>query len=260
MIPLLQILSMETPFVDIHTHHPIASTASEPVCVIQSYGIHPWWFDVHHEHEFLDQQLQLLETLLNENRLGAIGETGIDRLHKDTIPLQIKAFEQQIQLSERYHKPIIIHNVKGTQDILELHKKHQPKQAWIIHGFNGNTQEVEQLIRRDILLSIGESLFHENRKVTNSIKSIPLDHLFLETDTSDRRIEEVYQRAAELLGITMESLKAHFFTTFIRRLGFGAFEEFGEFTSVETLSALEMKNTASPKVLLMAPVLESRMD
>lgn len=254
MIPLPQILSMVTPFIDIHTHHPIATTASEPVCLLQCYGIHPWWFDKHPETEFLEQELRLLEAMLNENRIVAIGETGIDHLHKDTLPLQIKAFEQQILLSEHFRKPLILHNVKGTQEILELHQKHHPKQTWIIHGFNGNIHDVQQLIQRDILLSVGESLFHENRKIINSIKSIPLDHLFLETDMSDHRIEDVYQRAAELLGLSVERLKDHFFITFIRRVGFGAL------SLEEDLSALEMRNTASPKVLLMAPVFGSRMD
>lgn len=164
----------------------------------------------------LGESLNLLESLLKENKIVAIGETGIDRFHKDTIDLQLEIFEKQILLSEQYQKPLIIHCVKATADILRLHKKHQPKQTWIIHGFNGNREEVGQLTERGICLSVGESLFYPNRKIHESIKFIPLDVLFLETDMSEKTIREVYEKAAELLSLTLEELKERLFANFVR--------------------------------------------
>lgn len=247
---------MENAFVDIHTHISTTPMATEPVRVLHSYGIHPWWFDDPHDPDFTTQQLRYLERLLQEHRLTAIGETGIDKLHPNTLEQQLHAFEQQIKLSEENHKPLIIHNVKGTPEILQIQKKLHPKQLWIIHGFNGNQEEVRQLVGHGICLSLGESLFHENRKIVASIKSIPLDHLFLETDTSGYRIEEVYLRAAELLEIPLEDLKAHLFETFMRRFE-PSFETPDSFTFC---ASFDTTNTASPKVLLTAPVLGSLMD
>lgn len=172
-----------------------------------TYGIHPWK---------VPSNLTCLETLLKENKLAAIGETGIDRLHKDTIPLQIELFEKHILLSEQYRKPLIIHNVRGTDEILRLHKKHHPKQAWIIHGFNGTATEVRQFTDKGILLSVGESIFFENRKIHDSITSIPLDYLFLETDMSEKSIQEIYEKAAELLNLPLEVLKTRIFANFAR--------------------------------------------
>jgi TatD DNase family protein len=192
----------DIPFIDIHTHRQCEGG--------MTYGIHPWTLDAFH-NEFIK-----LETLLKENRIVAIGETGIDRAHKDTIPLQLEVFEKHILLSEQYQKPLIIHNVRGTADILRLHKKYQPKQAWIIHGFNGTATEARQLTDRGIYLSVGESLFYENRKIHESITSIPLDCLFFETDTSEKTIQEIYTKAAELLNLSLDQLKEQIFANFAR--------------------------------------------
>ena len=191
----------EVPFIDIHTHR---SCSGYP-----TYGIHPW--KVTHS-----SNLTLLETLLKENRIAAIGETGLDRIHKDTFELQLEFFEKHISLSEQYQKPLIIHNVKATADILKLYKKHHPSQTWIIHGFNDTETEVRQLTDKGICLSVGESIYYQNRKITQSIKSIPLEYLFLETDTSEKSIQEIYEKASELLAMPLEMLKEQIFANFAR--------------------------------------------
>lgn len=193
----------EVPFIDIHTHGNLVD------CGLYSFGIHPWRL-------CQDDTLSYLETLLKENKIVAIGECGIDRNHKQTIDLQLEVFERQILLSEQYQKPLVIHNVKATADILQLHKRHQPKQAWIIHGFNGTEQEAKQLTDNGLYLSVGESLFYPNRKIIRSISSIPLDQLFFETDVSERSIHEIYEKAAELLNLPLEMLKERIFTNFAR--------------------------------------------
>lgn len=194
------------PFIDIHTHHQEDT--------LTSYGIHPWWFDDPAYHP--DNDLQLLERLLREDKLAAIGETGIDKLHPETLALQIESFEKHIALSETYQKPLILHNVKGTETLLQLRKKHKPAQAWIIHGFNGNENEVRQLVSQGFYLSVGASLLYENRKITKSIKSIPLDYLFFETDTAGNSIGEIYQKAAMLLDLPLAQLKERIFANFAR--------------------------------------------
>jgi len=217
---------METPFVDIHTHH---DETTEVTAIVNygmlsdiptrdegafSYGVHPWWFDEHPEPEFLKRQLVLLEQLLHEGRLAAIGETGIDKVHKESLVLQKEAFGQHILLSERYQKPLIIHNVRGIMELLELHHQCQPKQAWIIHGFNGTAEEAKQLTDKGLYLSVGESIFYENRKITKSITSIPLDHLFLETDTGDFGIEQIYAEVAKRIELPVDTLTERLFQNY----------------------------------------------
>lgn len=194
---------MEIPFIDIHTHR------SDVDCGYYSYGIHPWYVNVNPE-------MESLETMLKSGRLAAIGETGIDRMHQETIDLQLEVFERHILLSEQYQKPLVIHCVKATSDLLRLHKKHQPTQTWIIHGFNGTVEEARQLTERGICLSVGESIIYSNRKITKSLSSIPLEQLFLETDMSERTIQEIYEKAADLLDLSLAVLKQRIFTNFAR--------------------------------------------
>ena len=93
---------MNAPFIDIHTHRSLSEEA-----FIVSCGIHPWWLD--DEKYDWENDLNKLEAFLEENRLAAIGEAGIDRNHRSTISLQTMLLERQILLSERYQKPLIIH-------------------------------------------------------------------------------------------------------------------------------------------------------
>ena len=197
-------IRIEAPFIDIHTHHYVIASGTQ-----WSAAIHPWKVTP-------SSNTNLLETLLKDNRIAAIGETGLDRAYKDTYDLQREVFEQHILLSEQYQKPLIIHNVRATADILNLHKKHQPKQAWILHGFNGNPDEIKRLTERGIYLSVGESLFFPHRKITQSIISVPLEYLFLETDTSEKTIQEVYERASALLNLPIDRLKQQIFANFAR--------------------------------------------
>lgn len=226
---------MDFPFVDFHTHrpatsglhvlnlprngafptdrgdHPEIEGINDSETRWYCYGIHPWWVD-DTENESL-----LLERLLNENRITMIGETGIDKAHP-LVELQLKTLERHIALSESYQKPLVLHNVRGTSEILQMHKKHHPTQAWVVHGFNGTQEEARQLTCRGIHLSVGESLLYDNRKITISISSISLDHLFFETDEAAIPVSEVYRRASELMGIPLEVLKARVFANFKRIL------------------------------------------
>lgn len=194
-------ISKDVPFIDIHTHRRVMASGTQ-----WSAAIHPW--------KVGQSTLTFLENLLMENKIAAIGETGLDRIHKDTFELQLEYFEKHILLSEQYQKPLIIHNVKATADILRLHKKHRPSQTWIIHGFNGTAEEVRQLTALGISLSVGESIFYPNRKITKSILSIPLEYLFLETDVSEKTIQQIYEKVAEIRNLPMARLKEQIFINF----------------------------------------------
>jgi len=198
---------MNVPFIDIHTHRSLPG--EDALC---SCGIHPWWLD--EEGYDWENDLQKLEVLLKTHRLAAIGEAGIDRIHRPTLPLQMAVLEQQILLSEKYQKPLILHNVRGNDLLMMLHKRYRPRQPWILHGFNGSVEEVKRWTEKGCYFSVGEALLFKNRKITESIKSIPLDHLFFETDTSTCEIAQVYSKASEILEVPILSLKEKIFTTF----------------------------------------------
>lgn len=205
----IKINAMDVPFVNLHTHHPAGEALT--LC---SAGIHPWWLD--DPGYDWEQALEALERQLREGTLEAIGEAGLDKMHPDTLPLQQKVFERQILLSEQYGKPLVIHCVRANDVLLTLWKRHRPRQAWILHGFNGTKETAEHLIGKGFYLSVGAALLFKNRKITESIQYIPLDRLFFETDEATCGIETVYAEAARLLSIPMEVLKERILTNYVR--------------------------------------------
>ena len=214
---------MEAPFINIHTHSLLINDGHIQIvnlnlnqpCPEQgyySYGIHPWDLD---DADFqIDEAMRLLEERLQSPNVLALGEAGLDKMHKSSFERQIELFERQIKLSEAFKKPMILHDVRSHHEIIALRKKHKAKQPWILHGFNGTEKDAQQLIGQEIYLSVGESLKHLERKICKSLKFIDLNYLFLETDMAEIGIEKVYEAAANLLEMDINVLKTRIFANF----------------------------------------------
>ena len=161
-----------------------------------SLGLHPWKI----EENTLSKNLSFIKEKLQQKSLKAIGETGLDKMCDTSWDLQQRAFVAQIELSEEAKKPLIIHSVKAFDEIIALKKEIQPQQNWIIHGFRGKPQQMEQLIQQGFYLSFG-LFFNEE-----TIRLIPKDRLFLETDEANISIQDIYQKVSESTNITVENL------------------------------------------------------
>ncbi len=162
--------------------------------VLYSIGNHPWY------NQFSTHQI---EQLLNKYpQIVAIGECGIDKVkHQLNIQQQIDILKTHIALSEKYQKPLILHVVKAFNEIIKLKKDINPKQAWIIHGFNSYKQ-TEPLIESGFYLSFGNTLL-ANQKLQFSFKNTPINYVFLETDDSKINIKKIYKFASHLKGINL---------------------------------------------------------
>ena len=213
---------METAFLNIHTHklqnddgNSVINLDLKAFCPqkgLFSYGIHPW--DLDDEHFDTATALRRLEEKLHNPNVVALGEAGLDRLHKSSFDRQMEIFEKQIVLSEKFSKPIIIHNVKCNNEMIALRKKYKPAQAWILHGFNGTGQDVRQLVENGFCFSVGGALLHQDRKIGKSIAEIPADRLFFETDMADIDVIAIYQAAASILGMPIYALRDKIFANF----------------------------------------------
>ena len=205
-----------TPFVDLHTHKVPAdddvvsvvnlSTMEDPCGDgFFSIGIHPWCLD--DSHFDVEKAFAELERKLGDSRIVALGEAGLDRVHSAMLPRQMEVFERQVVLSERYGLPMIIHNVRCTNELLACRNRLKPMQRWIVHGFAGGLDEARQLIDHGFMLSVGAALFDDSRKIVKALPEIGLENLFFETDTSDVSIIKVYEKASKLLGVPVSDLR-----------------------------------------------------
>jgi TatD DNase family protein len=198
--------------VDIHTHHSTSSiypairnlTFAESDSIFASdipglfsVGIHPC-----HADDFSPELIDKMMAWSTDKRLVALGECGLDKNSRVSMEQQLNVFEQQIILSEKTGKPLIIHCVGCFNELFELKKKLNPRQLWIIHGFRGKPQLAQQALNAGCSLSFGE---HFN---VESVRLTPIDRLFVETDESQLLISEIYHSIALIKNCLPEELTA----------------------------------------------------
>ena len=165
---------------------------------IFSAGIHPQSITIGVEDEFL-----WLKEISKLSNCVAIGECGLDGLADVEEKLQEEVFERQIYLANEIKKPLIIHCVRRFSRLIHFRKL--SKVPMIVHGFNKRKTIGDDLLKDDFYLSFGKSVLY-NVNLQEFLKEFPLDRLFLETDSADFQIVELYQKVASLKNIEPEDL------------------------------------------------------
>ena len=165
-----------------------------------SIGLHPRFI----QSDTYQQEFEKIKLLSQKENVVAIGECGLDRLSSTDFKLQEKAFIEHINLANQIAKPIIIHCVRAHRETLQLLKTYKVKVPVIFHGYNNNEQIAQQIIQEKYMLSFGKSLF--NSSIETLFSKMPLDKLFLENDTGEKDIKEVYDQACKNKNISLEQL------------------------------------------------------
>lgn len=200
-------------YIDIHTH--IQHSADNVIAIRNlllseaekmiaseaqgffSAGVHPWDSETV-ENTWIEQ----LRKVSEDDRIVLIGECGLDKNIEASSEKQTELFSEHIQLSESLKKPLIIHCVGRFNELIELKKKYNPTQQWIIHGFRGKPQLAGQLLNVGFYLSYGEKFNPD------SVQATPVERLFLETDEGSQPIDKIYEQIAAIKGCRMEDLSA----------------------------------------------------
>ena len=166
-----------------------------------SIGIHPWYIDENR----LENDLKVIEEKLQLKQCIALGECGLDKRIEVPVDLQIQVFEKQIALAEKYQKPLVLHLVAAFDELIEIKKRLKISVPIIIHGFSKNQQVAKQLIDNGFYLSFGKYLLR-NPELELVFKSVPNDRFFLETDTIEESLEDVYKLASKYKSIPTEDV------------------------------------------------------
>jgi len=157
-----------------------------------SIGIHPLYIDenrLESDFQILEQKLELPECL-------ALGECGLDKRAVTSFEVQQSVFERQLAFAEKHRKPVVIHCVAAFQELIEIKKRLKISVPMIVHGFSKKVELAKQLIDNGFYVSFGKNLLR-NPELEAVFKSIPNDRFFLETDTIEEGIEDVYALAAK---------------------------------------------------------------
>ena len=95
---------------------------------------------------------------------------------------------------------MILHVVRDFDTVIRLRKQLNPKHNWLIHGFRGGPEQMEQLHRNGIEVSLG--LKHN----PDSLKQVPSGRLFLETDGKGS-IDALIQESSLIRGESVDSIE-----------------------------------------------------
>lgn len=131
-----------------------------------------------------EEDLIWLEKNINNRKIVAIGEIGLDYHYEETDKIkQSFYFKKQIELSKKYNKPIIIHSrdsINDTYNILNMYDSIKG----VLHAYNGSIEMANKFIKMGLYLGVGGIITFKNAKnIVDVVKNIEISHILLETDS-----------------------------------------------------------------------------
>lgn len=178
-----------------------------------SAGLHPWYADQLSPEDLSKKLNQYLES----PDLFAIGETGLDKVCKIPMDLQMEILKVHLKKAQENNLPVIIHCVKAWEELIEITSKYQTTN--ILHGYNGGIQLTERLIKQGFCFSIGKAISMASSKIQSAIHLIPLNAIFCETDTSEDCIADIYIKVSGKMSMSTEDLRRVIFENYNRLKG-----------------------------------------
>ena len=183
--------------------------------VFGTLGIHPEDVD-----NITDESFELIEKHINDNKIVAIGEIGLDYHYTtDNKEKQKEIFIKQLDLARKYNKPVVIHIRDSMNDTIEILKNYKELKK-DIHCYSGSLESAKELIKLNCKLGIGGVLtFKNGKKLQEVVRNIDLEYLLLETDSpylspepfrgkknEPSNVIYVAKKIAEIKGINVEDV------------------------------------------------------
>jgi TatD DNase family protein len=151
--------------------------------VIPAFGIHPWYI--------ADRSLKWQEHLksyLTEFPEAVVGEIGLDHLHESGKQVeQLEVFSQQLEIAIEFNRRVSVHCLKAWGDLVSVLTPLKGTAGKIVlHSFSGSVEMVEVLGKMGCYFSCSGAVTHlKNKRIRNTVQSIPIERLLLESDTPD---------------------------------------------------------------------------
>lgn len=133
--------------------------------------------------DFKDEYFDFLVNNINNKKIVGIGEIGLDYHYKEAdFEKQKKVFNKQLEIAEKYHKPVIIHSRDAIGETYNILSKYKLQGS--IHCFNGSLEMAKLFIKLGYKLGIGGIITFKNAKnIKEVVKNIDLSYILLETDS-----------------------------------------------------------------------------
>ena len=139
-------------------------------------GIHPEMV-----YEESQKVIQLIEK--NHQKIVGIGEIGLDKTFckvDDDFNKQQEVFRKQLELAEKYGKPISVHSRKTLDEVLETLSSYSIDSV-LIHWFDGNKKQLKKIMDRKYFVSYGPVMVYSIDKQVLLSKT-ERNRILIETD------------------------------------------------------------------------------
>lgn len=129
-----------------------------------------------------DEDLSEIEKMLQDPRVVALGEIGLDYYWDEVSHEKQKdIFTKQIEMAKKYQKPIVIHARDAYEDTYQILK--QSAHYGIMHCYSGSAQMAKRHIDIGFEISLAGPVTFKNAKVPKEVaQSVDIEHLMIETD------------------------------------------------------------------------------
>ncbi len=145
-------------------------------------GLHP--LDAQKWNSETAHQIKTLAA--SDQRVVAIGETGLDFYKADNQEIQILALREQLKIAKELDKPVIIHCRDAAVSLKELlvdFWQTEGSVQGVMHCWGGNEEETQWFLDLGFYISYsGIVTFKNAKQVQASVKTVPNDRLLIETD------------------------------------------------------------------------------
>ena len=162
---------------DINSNREVLELVNKYDIVYGAIGFHPT------ELDFKEEYFKFLEDNLDNPKIVAVGEIGLDYHYDNTDKeKQVYIFKKQLDIASKYNKPIIVHSRDSIQDTYNILKKYRLTGS--IHCFSGSVEMAREFVKIGYKLGIGGIITYKNAKtIKEVVKDIDLSYILLETDS-----------------------------------------------------------------------------
>lgn len=166
------------------------------------------------------ENLLKIEKMAKQEKVVAIGEIGLDYYwNKENKEEQKELFIKQIEIANKYNKPIIIHTRDAYIDTIDILKKHPVKNTGIFHCCPLNQELIKEALSLGYYISFSGVVTFKNAKPEGAVSLVPLERLLIETDSpylspepyrgkrnTSINVKLVAQKIAEIKDIPLEEV------------------------------------------------------
>ena len=163
---------------DIETNKEVLELVNKYDIIYGTIGFHPTELN-----DFREDYFDFLEKNIMNKKIVGIGEIGLDYHYEDTDKnKQINVFTRQLEIAEKYNKPIVVHSRDSIQDTYNILSNYKLKGS--IHCFSGSVEMAKLFTKLGYKLGVGGIITYKNAKnIKEVVKNIDLSYILLETDS-----------------------------------------------------------------------------